>query len=1101
MSSSLTIPKDPVYPASMDWQLLRREGIRHIERLGSDIWTDYNIHDPGITTLEILCYAITDLGYRSNFDPASLFAENGNKAFFKAAEILSCGPVTALDIRKILVDIPGVQNAWVEQQEDADIRFWFGNTITSTLLTSSMDKYLKVLGLYPNDISDIPLKLDSSLIANIYKCQDSQDLDKAKAAFRQYLLDQIANTISNDNLLKVFLLYMADHFLPESIYFLEDQIFAAAKISDAKKTVLTLISNELRQLNVSLSIDPFFYDWTKKLIPGDSLSDLLTLVRDYPEIPVFLCEEPLLCLLLAGNLKIAAMPGETIPNDWYNLFIPQGVYSVSLKLDADKAGEENDIINEALRRLHAHRNLDEDFHPKVHILEKIGIGIDLAVELDTDMDTLEILTNVFRAVQEYLSPEIKFYSLEQMRNRYAVFEIDQDVLDLLTEAQVPDHVVQALTSLVGKQKIGDTAFQSAIAEVLQPLELEDFYDDIFINAKKTYDSDQVFKGPLLQHGFIAEEELVLAQPKQTIFRSDLFQLISGIDGVLEIDRIEIFKCDDPENRTGNWCLQFDCRCLPELEFDCSYFSIVSHGIDLPVDQTKLREYMDSHPVSSTKLNRMGMMDLEVPKGKPITNLEDYTSTQIDFPRTYKIGNTGIDKKLPDLRQGQAKQLQDFLFFFDQLLANYLAQLSSVKEIFSIHPGEYIRYQTLYNIPGMQDILLDFQPETSWDDFKADNNNPYVKVLALLSEGNETDQKLFNDQILDHMLARFGEKFSDFATQLYKIELPLESADVWESGEGLDEEILDKKRFLSQIPELGSRRARGFYYHFDQHHVPRYWKTKNVEGVKRRVCAILGMKDSSRDTITCEPSFVVESGPVRNIGSTNSGRTKNEYYIKPSADSNVRLLVSVTKFSSPETALQASIDFLNMAVDKNGYGIVNDNIVGFWSGIAVNDRTTDNAIMLEPKENPDQVEQRLKYLLDLASGNCEDDGFHLLEHILLRPRSDAYTAVLTPMLCCLDDIEMLDPYSFWVTIVMPDWAGRFNDLKRRETFMQTVRKEMPAHLATRFCLLSRESMFRFEKLYHDWLEQLCSETQANLPKATDDLVNLMNSWDESIIYNL
>src|SRR5436853_520498 len=136
MDTSLTIPQDPVYPHSMDWQFLRQEGIKHIERLSSAIWTDFNLHDPGITILEVLCYAITDLGYRANLDPADLFAAPGDNAFFTAARILPCDPVTAIDLRKVLIDITGVKNAWVEQMEDAELRFFLNQQLSDKLLTT-----------------------------------------------------------------------------------------------------------------------------------------------------------------------------------------------------------------------------------------------------------------------------------------------------------------------------------------------------------------------------------------------------------------------------------------------------------------------------------------------------------------------------------------------------------------------------------------------------------------------------------------------------------------------------------------------------------------------------------------------------------------------------------------------------------------------------------------------------------------------------------------------------------------------------------------------------------------------------------------------------
>src|SRR5438067_5994767 len=92
------------YP-NLDFQLLRREGITHLGELSGQIWTDHNTHDPGITILETLCYALIDLGYRVTLpvedllarapgvsSPASQFPADDN--FFTALEILSCNPTT-----------------------------------------------------------------------------------------------------------------------------------------------------------------------------------------------------------------------------------------------------------------------------------------------------------------------------------------------------------------------------------------------------------------------------------------------------------------------------------------------------------------------------------------------------------------------------------------------------------------------------------------------------------------------------------------------------------------------------------------------------------------------------------------------------------------------------------------------------------------------------------------------------------------------------------------------------------------------------------------------------------------------------------------------
>ena len=54
------------FPEWLDFDKMRKEGIEYIAQLSGKIWTDHNVHDPGITILEMLCYALLDLGYRTS---------------------------------------------------------------------------------------------------------------------------------------------------------------------------------------------------------------------------------------------------------------------------------------------------------------------------------------------------------------------------------------------------------------------------------------------------------------------------------------------------------------------------------------------------------------------------------------------------------------------------------------------------------------------------------------------------------------------------------------------------------------------------------------------------------------------------------------------------------------------------------------------------------------------------------------------------------------------------------------------------------------------------------------------------------------------------
>ena len=67
-------PENSGFPPYLDFTTLRSNAINYLGPITGKYWTDYNVHDPGITTLEVLTYAIIDLGYRANLPIGSLLA-------------------------------------------------------------------------------------------------------------------------------------------------------------------------------------------------------------------------------------------------------------------------------------------------------------------------------------------------------------------------------------------------------------------------------------------------------------------------------------------------------------------------------------------------------------------------------------------------------------------------------------------------------------------------------------------------------------------------------------------------------------------------------------------------------------------------------------------------------------------------------------------------------------------------------------------------------------------------------------------------------------------------------------------------------------------
>ncbi|MGL5889249.1 MAG: hypothetical protein ACRC3B_05155, partial [Bacteroidia bacterium] len=120
------IRRNTVSFPGMDFFSLRNEAIAYIQQLAGDEWTDYNEHDPGVTILDQLCYAITDLSYRSGFDVADIlagdeqFTGKEKDTFFAPEHVLHCHALCQNDWRKIIIDkVNHVRNAWVEVAERA----------------------------------------------------------------------------------------------------------------------------------------------------------------------------------------------------------------------------------------------------------------------------------------------------------------------------------------------------------------------------------------------------------------------------------------------------------------------------------------------------------------------------------------------------------------------------------------------------------------------------------------------------------------------------------------------------------------------------------------------------------------------------------------------------------------------------------------------------------------------------------------------------------------------------------------------------------------------------------------------------------------------
>ncbi|MCG8415969.1 MAG: hypothetical protein MI746_17275 [Pseudomonadales bacterium] len=111
MKSSQTIARESREANPYAFDRLRKEGISISQELSGSGWTDYNYHDPGVTILEQVCFALTDLIYRSKFDVADYLCDEEGEVNLDSLglhapqDVFFSRPTTITDLQKSLLDM------------------------------------------------------------------------------------------------------------------------------------------------------------------------------------------------------------------------------------------------------------------------------------------------------------------------------------------------------------------------------------------------------------------------------------------------------------------------------------------------------------------------------------------------------------------------------------------------------------------------------------------------------------------------------------------------------------------------------------------------------------------------------------------------------------------------------------------------------------------------------------------------------------------------------------------------------------------------------------------------------------------------------------
>jgi uncharacterized protein len=642
----------------------------------------------------------------------------------------------------------------------------------------------------------------------------------------------------------------------------------------------------------------------------------------------------------------------------------RGLYRVLLDfMDEVRTPEEKDEVKaRAWRRLHANRNLCEDF-VGVDGVETQDFILCAELELAQDADTALVQARILFEVQRHLDPPVYSYSLSEMLERYTIQEI--------------------------------------------------------------------FDGPLLEHGFIDDEELARAELRTVIRLSDVISILMDIEGVRAVRDVVINPKGTAQPLPDKWQVPVAAGKRPALSPDGS--RLVFYKRHMPV--TAPKAVVDEHLArlnaeEQSRLEEGSAGDLPIPLGR-YRQPARYTSFQNHFPAVYGLGEAGLPSGADARRRALADQLKGYLLFFDQVMAEACAQLAHLPELFSTDPDVAQTYfsQIVDTFAGFERI---YRPGTT------------AEELARLSE-DEAARLERRNRFLDHLLARFAERFHDYVAVMRSA-----------FGASAASIVRDKCDFLKNYPALGGER--GLAFDAGLREPADLWDTANVSGLERRIGRLLGLDRLSRRDLSTVPL----GSDAEVLGTPEEG-----FRFRLRVDGKV-LLSSNSTFATEDLARRELARALELAQLDSAYERkVSGDGKHFFN--VVDGRGTVAARRFEffatPELRDAAIDELIAYLRQRYSG----EGMFLIENLLLRPQGegDPFLPICVDPNCtdCADD----DPYSYRLHVVLPAYAGRFANMDFRRFAEEVIREETPAHILPKICWIARDDMERLEGAYREWLE--------------------------------
>jgi hypothetical protein len=750
-----------------------------------------------------------------------------------------------------------------------------------------------------------------------------------------------------------------------------------------------------------------------------------------------------------------------LSNKIYNAWVaqaPNGTYAVDVQLttlsykEIEKSDSDFDTGKKVLEKeikqaLGGFRGICTDFGV-INILKKDEIVVTGNVNIKNGYEAERVLADIYTRIDAYINPAVPFYTLDEL-------------------------------------------------------------------LAKNIPVAKIFEGPALNKGFVLDTDLQApnADPdtsKPRLIEIDISEIesiifstagVSGIGNIMINDKRDKYPLGGSIEANGNY--------FPLLKTDLiagKILTLSKNGAKVDIgslNKLKYNTYLSELNPKRTKPATDQQPKDNFEKEGKFRDLAKYYSIQKYFPMVYGIGDYGLPDKVfvneqgtntvqsLNVRKAQAKQLKAYLMLFEQILANYLSQLANIDNLFSTeygHRGRTYFYHALVddplcpksnntNVPGGSDIIDEWKKYHSDLKINAEDDSTYVERKG---------------KFQDHLLARVNETMDAYPFRLY--DLVYTGVPTTETRQS--KLLKAKAAFLTMYYTIGYDRNKAFNYYSES------LDSSNISGLELKIAVLLGIDNYQKRELHKIDKLVIHEGSKsqERPKSDRAGKAYEEIIID--VEETERFITDngiVVEYTEDDEIIIEEGGGRHSKNDGKGFHFKNAGSIGlnafFKNGMArsnyriakhknpknkheyyitffdisgKNDPKDRHWIKIHTHTSSEKASAKLDDLIGYAAEvNINAEGFHLVEHLLLR-----------------DD----DPYQ--VSVVLPLWPARFQDSGFQDYFQQLFIKHAPLYIKSNFIWLDFVYMKEFENIYFPWLKSLVKNGPKANSESGKELINFL-----------